>query len=289
MENSSTPLISNEKRYAESLDVYWKKSRIVEVLERWINSYFSETIMKEIKVEKEKELMVLGIGSGPGQIEYHVLKQVLKQWPKITDTVVEPNLSHINKYKDLAAKKARALDGVSFDWRQHTLQQFRLKTQDQPLKKFHFIMLFHVLYFFEDLAEDLNYLKSILEDGGMIIAMMECDDSCVPLITEQFPQFKKNVYVVSTRDVEKELVKLQIQFVKHRIQMNLNVTDCLDGESKEEELLVDFITQSPFFKETASKSLYSDIIEYLKSIVLPKSEDGKSFIKCDCDAIVITK
>ncbi|XP_071956393.1 histamine N-methyltransferase A-like [Antedon mediterranea] len=284
------PLQSDQERYAESFLVYWNLSRNVEAFQNWINSYFPEKIMKEIKVEKEKELMVLGVGSGPGQTECLVLQHLLKQWPKIRDTVVEPDLSYINKYQDLAAKKTELIDGVSFDWRQQTLQQFRQETQDQPMKKYHFIMLFHVLYSFQDLADILKYLMSILDDGGMILAMMESDDdSCIPQIQRKLAQFKKNVYPLSTRDVEKALTKLQIQFVKHHMQVKMDATSCFDDESKEGELLLEFLTKSAFFKETASKSLYCDVIEYLKSIALPESEDGKIWIRCDSDAIVITK
>ncbi|XP_071941030.1 histamine N-methyltransferase A-like [Antedon mediterranea] len=348
MDNPSmlTPLISNHKRYAESYLVYCKLNRSVEMIERWINSYFPEKIMKDIKVDKEKELMVLGIGSGSGyyiiiyvmtfvlsnmcfhdslsdrwpdgqslsltfecflsvkisflsvqfplllssgQVECQVLRQLLKQWPKITDTVVEPNRSHINAYQDLAANESESLNGVSFEWRQLNLQKFRQENHDQPLKKYHFIMLFHVMYYFENLAEDLKYLKSILEDGGMILAIMESDDGSVTRSIEQFPQFKKNVSAVSTKDVEKALAKVKIQFVKHRIQINLDASGFLDGESKEGDLLVDFITQTAFFRETASDSLYNDIIEYLKRIVLPECDNGKSQLRCDCEVIVITK
>ncbi|XP_071956960.1 histamine N-methyltransferase A-like [Antedon mediterranea] len=282
------PLQSDQERYAESFLVYWNLSRNVEAFQNWINSYFPEKIMKEIKVEKEKELMVLGVGSGPGQTECLVLKELLKQWPKIRDTVVEPDLSYINKYQDLASKKTELIDGVSFEWRQQTLQQFRQETQDQPLKKYHFIMLFHVLYFFEieDIADIIQYLKSILQDGGMILTLIECDDDCVAQTTEKFPQFKKNP---STQDVEKALAKLQIQFVKHRITLSLDGTSCFVGETKQGELLMNFLTQTAFFKETASNSLYSDVIKHLRSIVLSESEDGKSLLRCDCDAIVITK
>ncbi|XP_071956497.1 histamine N-methyltransferase A-like [Antedon mediterranea] len=283
------PIWSDQERCAESYLVYWNVSRNGEAFQNWINSYFPATIMKEIQVEKEMELTVLGVGSGPGQTECLVLQQLLKQWPKIRDTVVEPDLSYINKYQDLAALKPELIDKVSFEWRQQTLQQFRQETQDQPMKKYHFIMLFHVLYYYQDLADVLKYLMSILEDGGMILAMMESDDSCIPQIQRKLAQFKNNIYPLSTRDVEKALTKLQIQFVKHHIQLKMDATSCFDGKSKEGELLLEFLTKSAFFKETASKSLYCDVIEYLKSIALPESEDGKIWIRCDSDAIVITK
>ncbi|XP_071942841.1 histamine N-methyltransferase A-like [Antedon mediterranea] len=284
-----TRLSNNPRRYAESFDVYWKLCRNVGAFEHWINSYFPEKIMKEINLERGNKLMALGIGSGPGQTEIKFLKQLLREWPEITDTVVEPDLSYINKYKDLAVKKTELIDGVSFEWRQQTLQQFRQENQNQPVKKYHFIMAIHALYFFEDLPDVLKYLISILEDGGMILAMISCDDSCTSQCYEQMPQFKKNAYAISTRDVEKALEKLQIQYVKHRIQVNMDATSCFDGESKEGELLLDFLTRSAFFKKNASESLYSDMIKHLRSIVLPESKDGKSLLRCDCDAIVITK
>ncbi|XP_071956959.1 histamine N-methyltransferase B-like [Antedon mediterranea] len=114
-----------------------------------------------------------------------------------------------------------------------------------------------------DLADVLKYM-SILEDGCMILAMIESDDNCIPQTQGKMAQFKNKVYPEISGDVKKAFTQLQIQFVKHRLQINLNVTGCFDGESKEGDLLLDFITQSAFFKETASKSLYSDIIAYLK-------------------------
>ncbi|XP_071941031.1 histamine N-methyltransferase B-like [Antedon mediterranea] len=284
------PLISFNQRYEECYGTYCKLTNNVVVQEEWIKLYFPDKIIKEIKLEDDKELDVLGIGSGAGKDEINVLKQLLKRWPRVKDTVVEPHLSHINKYKDLVATEAKSLDGVSFEWRQQTVQQFIRDTKDQPLKKYHFIMLFHVMYFIEDLEDVLRNLKGILDDGGIILGMLECDDSCMAMTIRTFPQLKNSVQAASTKEIENAFKSNQLNYVKHRIHINLDATGCLDDESNEGELLIESLTQTAYLKKNVPKSLYSKIIEYLKSIILPNnSGDGKTLLRGDCDAIIITK
>ncbi|KAJ8028149.1 hypothetical protein HOLleu_30303 [Holothuria leucospilota] len=96
-----------------------------------------------------------------GKLEVKMLIQLMKVFPAIEWTVVEPSAERINSYKEFVKEQNDALSGVIFDWRQITFQEF-CKSNVDGSKKFHFVCAVHSLYFMT--RQDLdNYMNTLFE------------------------------------------------------------------------------------------------------------------------------
>ena len=102
-------------------------------------------------------------------MESKLLVKLLQHFPRITNRVVEPVDEQHVKYRALIESQASELQGVNFEWRHQTIEQYE-KAGDST--KFHFIIAMHVLYYLDNLEDSLVYLFSILEPGGVIMVVI---------------------------------------------------------------------------------------------------------------------
>ena len=98
-----------------------------------------------------------------------MLEKLTVQFPRIYNRVVDPSEELLAKYKELALSKADQLRGVTWDWRQQTLEEYE-KAGD--LTKFHFISAVHSLYYVDDLEGSLLYLYDRLLPDGMLLVIL---------------------------------------------------------------------------------------------------------------------
>ena len=98
-----------------------------------------------------------------------VLDKLSQRFARISVRVVEPLEEQLVKYKGLVKSKARELQGVHFDWRQQTLEQYE-KAGDQTT--FHLMSAVHSVYYLEDLQSSLMYLYNHLTPGGMMVLVI---------------------------------------------------------------------------------------------------------------------
>lgn len=93
----------------------------------------------------------------------------MKKFRLVEFTVVEPSADEITSFKKLVEEQKKALNGVTFHWRQESLQDF-CKANADSSKRFHFVSALHSLYFIQN--KDLDfYLKTIFgwTEGKMLI------------------------------------------------------------------------------------------------------------------------
>ncbi len=105
-----------------------------------------------------------------GELESEMLPMLLRGYPRINNRVLEPAEDQMMKYKAMAQSKRHELQGVKFDWRQQTLEQYR--DTDGDGTKFHFISSIDSLYYVGDLDSSLMYLYDLLEPGGKLIVVI---------------------------------------------------------------------------------------------------------------------
>ena len=98
-----------------------------------------------------------------------MLTKLLQRYPRINNRVVEPAEDQIVQYKALAQSRAHELRGVSFDWRQQTIQQYE---EAGDATKFHFISAIHSIYYVDDVDSSLMYLYDRLEPGGIMLVII---------------------------------------------------------------------------------------------------------------------
>ncbi|KAJ8027740.1 Carnosine N-methyltransferase 2 [Holothuria leucospilota] len=160
--------------YNESFASYKRHTNEYEKMLEWISDRFDAEITSKL-LKKENEdgnvtLSVLGIGSGDGKLDVEMLIRLKKKFGTIECTVVEPSAERITSYKKLVQERKDALDGVTFDWRQITLQEFCKISFDRS-NKFQFVCAMHSLYYIPKQELDY-YIKTLFEWTEGIILMM---------------------------------------------------------------------------------------------------------------------
>ena len=106
-------------------------------------------------------------------MECHVLRELLQKFPRISNHVVEPSAEFVGKYKTHVSANREEHQGIDYHWYPQRLQDFkedREKKGDET--KFHFISAIHCLYFFDDLGKWLDYLYSLLDEGGVLMVIL---------------------------------------------------------------------------------------------------------------------
>ena len=86
----------------------------------------------------------------------------------IQAVIVEPDPKLMGRYK-AKIKEPEKVQGIDFEWRQETLEEFQKSPTGQKDDKFHFINFFNTVYYLEDKEKSLRYLYDKLDVGGVLV------------------------------------------------------------------------------------------------------------------------
>ena len=98
-----------------------------------------------------------------------MLEKLLRRFQRITNLAIEPLEGLSVQYQALIQAKVQVLQGVKFDLRQQTIEQYE-KAGDST--KFHFISAVHSVYYLNDVDKSLMFLYNRLEGGGLILLII---------------------------------------------------------------------------------------------------------------------
>ncbi|XP_038059891.1 histamine N-methyltransferase-like [Patiria miniata] len=291
MASQSLPsLFKNPDHYLKAYDTFCSASGKFNVFPEWVASErFSEAVVGKLQatLDGREGIRILGVGSGSGEIDCAILKRLLRQFPCIDNRVVDPSDELLGRYKALAEYKAHQLHGVTCDWRQQTIEQYK-KAGD--LTKFHFISAIDSIYQAQDALDSwLTYLYSRLESGGVMLVIMRTDDSGFTRFLNGFQRFHANYHDVTSGDVRSCLDRLGIAYTQYRQPRRMNITTCFDRASEEGNLLLDFLTFTMCFREAASEDLQTWVMEHLASSDCSERNGDEIWFSLDWDAVIINK
>ncbi|XP_038059460.1 histamine N-methyltransferase-like [Patiria miniata] len=294
MASQSLPsLLKNPDHYLKVFNTYCSASGKFNVYQAWVDSeHFSEAVVGKLQatLDGQEGLRVLGVGSGSGEIDCAILEQLLRQFPRIDNRVVDPSDELLGRYKALAESRAHQLHGVTCDWRQQTIEQYE-KAGD--LTKFHFIGAIHSMYHAD--SEDalnswLTYLYSRLENGGVMLIIMRTEDcGCTRFLNGCQLSFRDDFNDVTSGDVRSSLDRLGIAYTQYRQPQRMNIATCFDRASEVGNLLLDFLTFTVCFREAAPEDLQTRVMEHLASSDCSERNGDEIWLSLDWDAVVINK
>ncbi|XP_033628191.1 histamine N-methyltransferase-like [Asterias rubens] len=289
-ESKLRSLFHDPEHYVKAFQVFASHSAKYKVLANWGDNTFSNEVVKQLpcKLNENEELRVLGIGSGSGEMESKMLAMLLQKYPRITNCVVEPAVDQIVQYKALVQSKGRELQGVNFDWRQQTMDQYREADSDGA--KFHFINAVHSMYYVEDLDSSLTYMYDLLEPGGKLLIITISDDSGTCRLFNRFTGYQDHLmHLISSADVRSSFDRRNIPYTQSQQKSRVEITKFLDETSEDGNLLMDFLIQIVKFKETASDAQYKEVMEYMLSGDCSEKDGDEVLFNNDWDAVIIEK
>ncbi|XP_038066471.1 histamine N-methyltransferase-like [Patiria miniata] len=277
-------LTDDPDHYVKSFKIFRARCSEFSVFPGWVDGVLGEAVVGKLTLDGQEEVRVLGVGSGSGEMDSPVLNMLSKRFPRINKCVVEPNPRFLDQYKARAQSEVHELQGLYYEWRQQTIQQYE-KAGDSA--KFHFISAIHSIYYVDE--SSLMYLYDRLEPGGIMLVVLRSDKSGHARFWNRLQSFRHRFVYTDAALVRNVLDSRGIPYTHFHEPQFLDITKCFDEASEEGSLLVDFLTQTVHFKETAPEDVQRSMMEYLASSDCSESKSEAILLNIDLDAIVISK
>ncbi|CAB3999132.1 Hypothetical predicted protein [Paramuricea clavata] len=271
------------ERFLKSFNVFKTKSNQhyenVKTFQRCLPSVVQK-IMSSFDIQQRSQFSILSVGSGTGEVDIEIVNivrqelQKQQQWSHISifNRAIEPNLQSSNKYKENIAKFGDVVSS-RYEVRQQTFQEYQ-ESKEDPVS-FDIVHFMHSLYYV-DLEQTVLYcLENQLTEMGCLVCLMNDNESiCNTVLMKQDELSNKASTLAQTSE---ELIKMAEKCGwKHEIncqKLFVDVTEVLNADSVEGNLLLDFLTNTENFRKSANNHVLEVTLEFIEQLAIAK--DGK--------------
>ncbi|XP_070574871.1 histamine N-methyltransferase-like [Ptychodera flava] len=229
----------------------------------------------------------LSIGSGNGQVDVTLLGHLSDAYPKIEATIVEPSPSMNEAFKRLVGENPDSVGSVTFCWHQMTVEEF-LKIHDG--RKFHFIFMSGVISYLKDKEKVLIDSYWMLAENGTITVINLAKESWFYQFrdAERFPGL--GIDSVPSSDVIAVFESIPVKKTATQIiEGMMEITPIFDENSTLGSMMLDLMTHTCNFRESAHPTLVADVLRYASESKLITKEGDKLYMKNHRDVIFVHK
>ena len=292
------PLSSSHEAYHNAFQTYVAKSTLKEAITNYSReaaAHAIEKITHDVPV-----FQVLGVGSGSGKPDIEILKAVARslrlphdrnQKPSIHTCIVEPSPSLLEEFKQAVSPLPEGLGSladVSFEWRETTFGDFILGFSPAG-KQFHMAHFICSLYYM-DAEKSLQDCYKILTSGGAMFCLVTGADSYFARIAKQdkfkclsVPKFYTGQDIVAI--AKRNNWRYEELATTH---YEVDITSSFDKSSQTGSFVMDFLSHTVNFRETANPALYSELMEFITDLSTTDSEERR-LLKPEIAIVVIYK
>nr|XP_054752814.1 histamine N-methyltransferase B-like [Lytechinus pictus] len=286
------PLTDNHERFQDTFYNAFYMIDQKEFLVEKVGQYFDTKVMKILTdaFDRDEEFSLLSVGVGEGPHEFHILKSLQTFYTSISSVSVDPNESMVQTFKDRVASlnvdKKPSITTQSFNG---FLFEF-MTTSPLARNKYHLITSIHSLYYTDDLQTTFSQLTSMMKDNGLIIIVCTKGD----LISKSFSKFAFlreaiQSYIPLTSTDVKEFAESQgFNIISSDVNMQWDITEVFDDRSEFGNKLIDFFTQTAYFRQTAPSEVMDELINFWRSIST-EDENGRILSGARDEILVISK
>ena len=235
------------------------------------------------RLHDSQQLNILSVGSGNGEKDLLVLKVIRESLRstelKIFNRAIEPNTYFCDLYNEAIANMQTPSDdqATTFEICEQSFQQYSQHTEKEPVK-FDVVHFIHSIYYV-DMEEALCHcFEKELGENGVFICIVSGGD-LVHLILAKQPKDWHGQEDGASQDLEmaRQLVGIaKSKGWKHEAyikEYSIDVTEVFDPKSTEGNLLLDFLTHTINFRETAEKQVVEETLAVVRDHTVFK--DGK--------------
>ncbi|XP_061861020.1 histamine N-methyltransferase [Colius striatus] len=283
-------LLTNHAKYYESFHCFLANSTEHQCMEEFMERQLP-AIIDSIGNGKST-INILSVGSGAGEMDLLILSKVQATYPGVTinNDVVEPSAHQILKYKERVAETSN-LKNIKFTWHEETAYEYESRMNaEKKSKKWAFIHTIQMLYYVKDIPATIRYLHSLLEAGGKLLIIVLSGTSSWEVLWKKYassvPLQNFSTFITSA-DITRILDSAGLKYQLHELQSYMDITSCFVKGNKEGELLLDFLTQTYDFCNTAPPELKRQFIEELRKPECSEIRDGKVLFNNNLSAIVV--
>ncbi|XP_070557649.1 histamine N-methyltransferase-like [Ptychodera flava] len=275
----------------EGLDFYENHSTDITSTNLWVKKQFPRLVKHwQSSVDKGSTLHILAIGSGRGQKDAEILRQVKDHFSRVSYRVVEPNYNRLQDLQTRLVEKA-APEHVSFDIRLE-----KACTSSLMDKKFHLIHLLHVVAYIENAEEYLLQCYKQLQPNGVLLVQIDSDDEnglafldgVIKASNERSGGLMKGFLMTS--QLENVLKKHSFNYEKFHYAGTADITECFRDDSSEGECLLHYLLLQENFNITElTKDTRKQILAHLRESSHVKMCGEKIVIQDEFDMFLIYK
>ncbi|KAI1898340.1 hypothetical protein AGOR_G00071320 [Albula goreensis] len=241
--------------------------------------------------EDKKSLNILGVGSGGGEMDAHilsVLQSKVKGTPINVD-IVEPSHELTENFKALVAKTPN-LQKIPFNWNILTCQEYEKMIKDKKeTKKFDFMHMIQMLYYVTDYSATIKFFHSLLREKGRLLIIHEAAKGGWDTLWKTYKQelcTKSISDYLSAGDIKALLDAMGLKYEEHSIPNTLDITRCFTEGDEMGELLLDFMTEQNHFHQSLNADLRAGILDLLRN-KCSTEKDGKILFDCSLTALLV--
>uniref|UniRef100_A0A8D0GVJ0 Histamine N-methyltransferase n=1 Tax=Sphenodon punctatus TaxID=8508 RepID=A0A8D0GVJ0_SPHPU len=290
MTSSMRNLLSDHSRYVESFRLFLQNSTEHQCMLEFIEKKLPGLISS---IGKGKSAInILSVGGGAGEIDLQIVSKVRAKYPRvaINNDVIEPSTEQILGYKERVAK-ASNLENIKFTWHKETSSEFesRMNTEKE-FKRWDFIHMIQMLYYVKDISATIKYFHSLLEANAKLLIILVSETSGWDRLWKKYgPRLPINdlCLYVSSADINEILDKAGLKYQAYDLPSKMDITDCFIEGSKDGEFLLDFLTETCDFTNTAPLDLKAKIMEELRKPECSEKKDGKYWFNNNLSVIVV--
>ncbi|KAK1789129.1 hypothetical protein P4O66_015076 [Electrophorus voltai] len=290
MATSLPSLADKYPEYMKSFQQYLDSSFEHQCMTAFIQAPL-QNVLSSIR-EGKTALNVMGVGSGSGEIDLEILRQLQLQHPgaKVDNEVVEPSSDMLQKYKDLVAKTPD-LDHVTFTWNNMKTSEFEKDWKERnPEKKMDFIHMIQMLYYVEDPEATLLFFRSLLRKNGKLLLIVLSGEGVWTKLWDTYgDQFCKNGMnqYLTAKDIKTFLDSRGIPYQTFCLPSYIDITNCFTPGDKKGELLLDNLTEVQNFSKNASPELRAGVLDLLRGPDCSQEVDGRIKISNNLEALLL--
>ena len=255
-------------------------------------------IIQRMLPERQQFINILSVGSAEGEKDMIILKIIKEELQKsdhgrqmkIFNRAIDPNEYMCGVYKAATENLPSPLNDqqIAFEICQQSFQEYQ-KSMKKPVK-FDIVHFIHSIYYV-DVEQTLRYcFEKELSDKGHFVCMVACRDLIYWIASKQRKHWHGEK-ASETLEIGEKLIQIARENGwKHEVytqEYTIDVTEVFDPESTEGNLLLDFMTHSINFRETADKQLVEETLALIKDLTIVK--DGKRLGEKKESLVVIYK
>ena len=238
--------------------------------------------------QQRSSFNILSVGSGTGEKDMDIIKIIKNELQqtdqgrhmKIFNRAIEPNEYSCGLYKAAIENLPSPLNDhqTEFEICHQTFEGYKEGQQCQEVGSVRFDMVhfIHSIYYVDIEQTLIHCFEKELSEKGVFVCLVAGQD-LIYWVTS-----KQNTWHGRDEDSENfgiEIIKIaENNGWKHEIysqEYSIDVSDLFDEKSTEGNLLLDFLTHTVNFRETADKQLVEETLALIEELTTVK--DGKRF------------
>ena len=230
-------------------------------------------LIRRMLPECRQHFNILSVGSGEGDVDMAILNIIKEELQKsdhgrqmnMFNRAVEPNEYMCGLYKGAIEKFSRSLSDdrkTEFEIRQQTFQEYQ-ESQRHPIK-FDIVHFIHSIYYV-DIEQTLRHcLDKELNDKGHFVSISMAHDLMYQVFMKQRKDFHDKESADDSPEISEKITEVAKKngwkFQVYTMEYSIDVTEVFDPNSSGGNLLLDFLTLTANFRETADKQQVEETV-----------------------------